>query len=95
MTLTTVGDKRVGPTTMLGQIVGGLCALVGVFILSLPVPIVVNSFASVYKNQMWRNEVAHRRSEKLAKVETTLCSERKDMKRSKKKVNLIARVKHN
>lgn len=38
-----------------------MCAVVGVFILTLPVPIVVNSFASYYKNRLWRNEVAHKR----------------------------------
>ena len=70
MTLTTVGDKRTGPTTMLGQIIGGSCAIVGVFILALPVPIVVNSFANCYKNQLWRTEVAQRRSDGLAKVNT-------------------------
>ena len=68
MTLTTVGDKRTGPTTVLGQILAGLCAVVGVFILALPVPIVVNSFANCYKNQMWRNEVAQRRQEKLSQI---------------------------
>ena len=30
---------------------GGLCALSGVFILTLPIPIVVNSFAQYYKNR--------------------------------------------
>ena len=71
MTLTTVGDKRTGPTTMLGQILAGLCAVVGVFILALPVPIVVNSFANCYKNQMWRNEVAQRRKEKLSQIKNS------------------------
>lgn len=45
--------------------VGGLCALVGVFILTLPIPIVVNSFAAYYKNRLWRNEVAHKRAERM------------------------------
>ena len=45
--------------------VGGLCALVGVFILTLPLPIVVNSFAAYYKNRLWRNEVAHKRAERM------------------------------
>ena len=71
MTLTTVGDKRTGPTTVFGQILAGLCAVSGVFILALPVPIVVNSFANCYKNQMWRNEVAQRRLERLAKIKTS------------------------
>ena len=68
MTLTTVGDKRVGPTTPMGQVLGGVCAVAGVFILALPVPIVVNSFATCYKNQMWRNEVSQKRLEQLTKI---------------------------
>ena len=34
------------------QMVGGLCALLGVFILTLPLPIVVNSFSTIYKNRL-------------------------------------------
>ena len=33
------------------QLVGGMCALLGVFILTLPLPIVVNSFSTIYKNR--------------------------------------------
>ena len=40
-----------------GKLIGGFCALSGVFILTLPIPIVVNSFAQFYKNRLWRNEV--------------------------------------
>ena len=32
----------------------------GTFIISMPIPIVVNSFARCYKNQVSRNEVSHR-----------------------------------
>ncbi len=67
MTLTTVGYDHKNPQTFLGKVVGGMCALMGIFILTLPIPIVVNSFASYYKNRLWRNEVAHRRAEKFAK----------------------------
>ena len=66
MTLTTVGYDHKNPVTFLGKFVGGLCALAGIFILTLPIPIVVNSFGSYYKNRLWRNEVALRRAEKLA-----------------------------
>ena len=49
-----------------GKLVGAVCAVFAIFTLILPIPIVVNSFASYYKNRLWRNEVAHRRAEKLA-----------------------------
>ena len=46
---------------------GGLCALGGIFILTLPIPIVVNSFASYYKNRLWRNEVAYKKRQRAKK----------------------------
>ena len=54
------------PKSIAGKAIGGFCAIVGVFILTLPVPIVVNSFASYYKNRLWRNEVAHKRTLRAA-----------------------------
>ena len=53
-----VGYGTQSPSSITGKAIGGLCALIGVFILTLPVPIVVNSFASYYKNRLWRNEVS-------------------------------------
>ena len=61
MTLTTVGDDRTYPTTKFGQLIGGCCALMGTFIISLPIPIVVNSFTRSYNNQLWRGEVSQKR----------------------------------
>jgi hypothetical protein len=49
------------PQTFTGKLLGGFCALSGVFILSLPIPIVVSSFANYYKNRLWRNEVAFKK----------------------------------
>ncbi|XP_071750253.1 potassium voltage-gated channel subfamily B member 2-like [Lepeophtheirus salmonis] len=64
MTLTTVGYD-LNPFTLGGKITGGFCALMGIFILTLPIPIVVNSFASYYKNRLWRNEVAAKKRERI------------------------------
>ena len=47
--------------------IGGCCALGGIFILTLPIPIVVNSFASYYKNRLWRNEVAYKKRQRAKK----------------------------
>ena len=47
-----------------GKLIGGVCALSGTFILTLPIPIVVNSFAGYYKNRLWRNEVAQKKRER-------------------------------
>ena len=84
MTITTVGydsnptvgttphDKHIIPhiQTFLGKIFGGFCALVGVFTLTLPIPIVVNSFAGFYKNRLWRNEVAQKKRERVEAQKT-------------------------
>ena len=45
----SVGYGTQTPASLTGKAIGGVCAVVGVFILTLPVPIVVNSFASYYK----------------------------------------------
>ncbi len=68
----SVGYGTQTPASLTGKAIGGVCAIVGVFILTLPVPIVVNSFASYYKNRLWRNEVAHKR--RLRAQEQTRCT---------------------
>lgn len=83
MTLTTVGYGTQAPASLTGKAIGGVCAVCGVFILTLPVPIVVNSFASYYKNRLWRNEVAHKRllraQEQTRKVKEILSSRHPSM----------------
>ena len=39
----------------------------GVFTITLPIPIVVNSFAGFYKNRLWRNEVALKKRQRVQK----------------------------
>ncbi len=68
LTLTTVGPPHKNPESLLGKVVAGTCALVGIFILTLPIPIIVNSFTSHYKNRMWHTELAVKRAELLDKV---------------------------
>jgi hypothetical protein len=64
LTITTVGYGTVTPMTGIGKIIGGICALMGVFTITLPVPIMVNNFAMFYKNKLWRGEVALQRRER-------------------------------
>ena len=39
--------------------------MAGIFLLTLPLPIVVNSFAGFYKNRLWRNEVALKKRDRM------------------------------
>ena len=66
MTLTTV-CYDLYPKTMWGKMIGGFCALSGIFILTLPIPIVVNSFVVFYKNRLWRTEVNALKRERIRK----------------------------
>ena len=52
---------HIQPQTFLGKLSCGLCALCGVFIITLPIPIVVSSFAVCYRQKLWRNEIAVRK----------------------------------
>lgn len=65
LTITTVGYGTSTPISGFGRFIGGITALFGVFTITLPVPIVVNSFSNFYKTRLWRSEVAIKRRDRL------------------------------
>ena len=60
--MTTVGYGDVTPKTVVGRVVGSICAITGTLVIALPVPIVSENFSLFYKQERRRRMVQERRA---------------------------------
>ncbi|XP_061195753.1 potassium voltage-gated channel subfamily B member 2-like [Saccostrea echinata] len=55
VTMTTVGYGDMYPKSITGKVIGGMCAIYGVLMFAMTVPIFVNTFHSLYKYAVFAN----------------------------------------
>ena len=69
-TLTSLGYGDFTPSTFLGKIVGSMCAVSGVLVMALPIPIVVDNFGDYYAEQkkLEQQELKKEAQERAAKM---------------------------
>ena len=57
VTMSTVGYGDYVPKTPLGKVVGGMCALTGILVISLPFPLIITNFNKFMRSRATKSKV--------------------------------------
>ena len=72
VTMTTLGYGDMYPRTALGYLVGALCAIAGVLLIALPVPVIVNNFTLYYSHAQAKLKLPKKRKRILVGADNAL-----------------------
>jgi len=72
VTMTTVGYGDMAPTTTMGKFIGSICAVCGVLMIALPVPVIVNNFSLYYSHAQARLKLPKKRRRLLVNASNAL-----------------------
>ena len=64
ITITTVGYGDMVPVTLPGRLFSSVCAVIGILVIAMPIPIIANNFTDFYSNQRKQEKLVQYKNER-------------------------------